>query len=264
MDNQAQTETQVEEAATLQDVAAKSFGPADMDAAQTYIGSVVEICGRENVDPVFNFDTDKELPEGYGLSVIPMSERVAGSGNVVRGVTIAAVPTVDSILNATGGLTWVQKQIGAILNRAVKAAATPNEDGAITSLPLQVLDFITSTRTSALSAFNAIAPLYVKALKDKGLKFINKGLLRQVLASAAFAEQQFPRVGQENWEVVLKSMVAHAAKEGEDAGILAHWLKTRDQIEVDTAEIDLSDIENMLASEEAEAETQGESNTAQA
>lgn len=255
--------TETEAKMTLQDVAAKSFSPSDMDKAQEYIGQVVGVCADENVDPVFNFDTDKELPEGYGLSVIPMSERVAGSGNVVRGVTIAAVPMVSSILEADGGLAWIQKQIGSIINRAVKAAATPNEDGAITSLPLQIVDFITSTRTSALSAFNAIAPLYVKALKDKGLKFINKGLLRQVLASAAFAEQQFPRVGQENWEVVIKSMIAHAAKENEDAGILAHWLKTRDQIEVDTAEIDLSDIENMLASEEDKAEAT-EENTAAA
>jgi len=230
----------------LQDVVSKSFDSSNLQSAQAYIGKVVEACQADNVEPVFNFDTAEELPEGFGLSVIPLTERVAGKGNVTKGICIAAVPSVDTILSTSGGDTWVIKQINAILTRAIKAGATPSEDGSMTSIPFAVNDFITSTRTSALAAFNAIATLYVKALKDKGLKFINKGLLRQVLASAAFAEQQFPRIDQANWELVIKSMTAHAAKEGLEAGILSHWMKTRNEVEVDTADIDLSDIDNIL------------------
>jgi len=250
MNKQNQNETVGAEAQTesftLQDVARKSFSVDDLQNAQSYIGKAVEAAKESGVEPVFNFDTSENIPEGYGLSVIPLTERVAGQGNVTKGLCIAAVPSVDTILADDSGSSWVIKQITDILVRNIKSAAMPNEDGAITSIPFKVLDFTTSTRSSALAAFNAVATLYVKALKDKGLKFMSKGLLRQVLSSAAFAEQQFPRIGQDNWQVVIKSMVAHTSKEGIDKGILAHWAKTRDQVEVSTAEIDLSDIDGMV------------------
>jgi len=238
----------------LQDVGAKSFASTDLNAAQNYISKVVDACTEANIEPVFNFDTNEELPEGYGLSILPLTERVAGQGNVTKGVCIAAVPSVDSILAATGGDVWVRKQINTLLVRAIKAGATPSDDGSITSIPFSIADF-TASRVSALAAFNAIAPLYVKALKDKGLKFINKGLLRQVLASAAFAEQQFPRIDQANWELVIKSMTQAAAKENLEAGILAHWSKTRNEVEVDTSDIDLSDIENILKGDSKDVDT---------
>ena len=75
---------------------------------------------------------------------------------------------------------------------------------------------------------------------------MSKGLLRHVLASAAFAEQQFPRITQDNWQLIITSMKAHAAKEGVDAGILKHWADTRNTVEVSTADIDLSDIDGII------------------
>ena len=78
-------------------------------------------------------------------------------------------------------------------------------------------------------------------------------LLRQVLASEAFAEQQFPRIGQENWQIVLNSMIQHVQKEGIDAGVLKHWLDTRNQTEIDTSEIDLSDIDGMVDAKDAKS-----------
>lgn len=245
MNDQTQTET-TQETMGLQDVARKSFGADDLTNAQNYIGQVVEACNGAGVKPVFNFDTDAELPEGYGLSVIPLTERVTGQGNVTKGVCIAAVPSVNTILSADSGENWVVNQINSILLRSIKSAATPSDDGSISSIPFKVEDFTTSTRSSALAAFNAVASLYVAALKQKGLKFMSKALLRQVLSSADFAAQQFPKIDQENWQVVLKSMMAHASKEGIDSGILTHWANTRNEVEVSTADIDLSDIDGMV------------------
>ena len=245
--NEAQhtTDTNKEQEFTLQDVARRSFSVDELENAQAYIAKAVEAAQAENVNPVFNFDVNEELPNGYGLAVIPLTERVTGQGNVTKGLCIAAVPSVNEILADDSGESWIIKQITDILVRNIKSAAMPSDDGTITSIPFKVVDFTTSTRSSALAAFNSVAPLYVKALKDKGLKFMSKGLLRQVLSSAAFAEQQFPRIDQDNWQVVINSMKNHAAKEGIDAGILTHWENTRDQVEVSTAEIDLTDIEEM-------------------
>jgi hypothetical protein len=246
MNEQTQAETKETEKFTLQDVARKSFSVDELESAQAYISKAVEAAKAEKVDPVFNFDVNENLPEGYGLAVIPLTERVTGKGNVTKGLCIAAIPSVNTILEADSGESWVIKQITDILIRNVKSSATPSDDGSITSIPFKVEDFTTSTRASALAAFNAVASLYVKALKEKGLKFMSKGLLRQVLASAAFAKQQFPKIDQDNWQLVIKSMKAHAAKDGLDAGILSHWAKTRDEVEVSTASIDLSDIEGIL------------------
>lgn len=241
-----QTETTQTEKPTLQDVARRSFSVDELEQAQKYIGEAVALAKAEGVEPVFNFDVEKELPEGYGLAVIPLTERVAGQGNVTKGLCIAAVPSVNTILEADSGESWIVKQITDILVRNIKSAAMPSDDGSINSIPFKVEDFTTSTRSSALAAFNAVASLYVKALKDKGLKFMSKGLLRSVLSSAAFAAQQFPKIEQKNWVVVLNSMKGHAAKEGLEAGILTHWENTRDQVEVSVDDIDLSDIDGMV------------------
>ena len=247
MDTQKNNSAEQTESFGVQDISRKSFAPEDLQNAQAYIGKAVGAAKAGGISPVFNFDVNEELPAGYGLSVIPLTERIAGQGNVTKGLCIAAVPSVSAILQAESGNAWVVKQITDILVRSIKSAASPSADGAITSIPFKIDDFTTSTRSSALAAFNAVASLYVKALKDKGLKFMSKGLLRQVLSSAAFAEQQFPRIGQDNWQVVISSMVAHTSKEGIDSGILKHWAATRDSIEVSTVDIDLSDIDGMVA-----------------
>lgn len=240
-----QTPPDVQNAFTLDDVSRTLFTADDLGNAQDYISKSVTAAQQAGITPIFNFDTTQELPVGFSLAVIPLTERVPGQGNVTRGLCVAAVPSVQTILGDEAGQAWVVKQINNILLRSVKSAATPN-DGEITSIPFKVEDFTTSSSSSALAAFNALASLYVKALKEKGLKFMSKVLLRQVFSSAGFAEQQFPRIGQENWVTVIESMKAHAAKEGLEAGILNHWVKTRDTIEVFVDDIDLSDIDGMV------------------
>lgn len=259
----AQTESKTsEEKLTLQDIEPKYFGPDILDSALGHINNVINIAGNENVEPVFNFDPEGELKDGYGLSVIPITKRVPEKGNKTVGIAIAALPDFDTLYADDNGRNWLIKQTQDSLMRQVKAAAKPKDEGALISLPFEIAEFITTTRTSGLLAFNAVGSLFVSALKKKGLKFMTKVLLRQVLASAAFAEQQFPRIAQENWEIVLNSMVGHVEKENIDAGVLKHWLQTRNETEIDTTELDLSDIDSMVDGDSKDDEAVAETATA--
>jgi len=231
---------------TLQDIEKKYFSIDALEEGLGYVNSVIGIAENEAVEAVFNFDPSEDLPEGYGLAVIPQTKRVPERGNQTIGVTIAAIPDFDTVMDDDAGKSWIIKQVQNLLMKQVDIAAKPKDEGALVSIPFKLSEFITSTRSSGLVAFNLVASLFVSALKKKGLKFMTKVLLRQVLASAAFAEQQFPRIDQENWQIVLNSMIAHAKKENIDAGVLKHWLDTRDQTEIDSTAYDLSDIDDMV------------------
>ena len=232
---------------TVQDIEKKVFPPEMLNEATSYIQEVIAIAEKENIEPVFNFDPAGDFPEGYGISVIPLTKRVAERGNLTYGIVIAAVPTVETLANDEAGANYISKIVTDNLLRQISAGAKPKDEGAQISIPFKVSEFVTTSRTSGLAAFNAVASDYVKALKTKGLKFMSKVLLRQVLASAAFAEQQFPRLSQENWQLVLDSMVAHVKQKGMEAGVLGHWKNTRDTVEIDTSDIDLADIDDILA-----------------
>ena len=210
------------------------------------VNQVVELASQANIEPILNFDPDAALPAGYGLAIIPLTKRVPERGNVVNGVCIAAIPSLETVVQAENGQDWVNKVVTDSLIKQVTIAAKPKDETSLTSLPLSVADFITSTRISGLAAFNEFASLFVSALKKKGLKFMSKVLLRQTLSSAAFAKQTFPRISQDNWNIVIQSMIDHASKAGIDAGVLKLWLETRDKVEVSTVELDLSDIDGML------------------
>lgn len=251
MNDQVEQTNATVETPTMQSIEAKNFEASETEAASSYINTVVELCAAENVEPVFNFDPEQPIQDGYGLSVIPLTKRVTGKGFVVEGVCIAAVPSIDNIVAEASGSAWIAKQVLSIMLKNIRTAASKTAED-ITSIPLKVGDFITSSRASGLLAFNACAPLYVKALKEKStrLKFLNKALLRQILSSAAFAEQQLPGVDQAQWVLVINSMIAHAKTESIEAGLLTHWLNTRDQVEVDTGDIDLSDLDDMFVEDD--------------
>jgi len=230
--------TQPAQQVTLQDIEKKFFPPEQLEASSEYINEVIEIAKKENVEPVFNFDPQGDFPEGYGLSVIPLTRRVPERGNLVYGVVIAAVPTVEKLASEDAGQNYINKIVTDSLLRQISASAKPKDEG--------IDEFVTTSRTSGLAAFNAVASDYVKALKTKGLKFMSKVLLRQVLASADFAEQQFPRLSQDNWNLVLDSMIGHVKQKGMESGVLAHWKNTRDEVTIDTTDIDLSDLDSIV------------------
>lgn len=243
---QMQPQAEQSNAPTLQDVEKKYFSSDNIEQGGAYVNEVVELAQNSNIEPVLNFNPQEELPDGYGLAVIPLTKRVPERGNVVNGICIAAIPELATIQAADNGQDWINKVITDNLIKNVTLAAKPKEEGALTSLPLSVADFITTARASGLAAFNEFASQYVSVLKKKGLKFMSKVLLRQTLSSAEFAKQTFPRIPQENWELVIKSMLEHAAKAGIDSGVLKLWLDTRSQAKVDMAEIDLGDLDKML------------------
>ncbi len=229
----------------LQAIKRKHFSSTALEDGQKYIGEVMQVCDANSIDPVFNFDIEQEFPEGYGLAVIPLTKQVAGFGNVTQGIAIAAVPDYDTVAANPDGVLWIQKQTNAAMLRQIATAAKA-ETGQITSIPFKVADFATTARSTGLLAFNHLATAYVKALKTKGLKLMSKALLRQILASAAFAEQQYPRLPQSNWVAVINSMVKHAEKDGIDTTGLHDWLKTRDVETVKLTDVDLSDIDALV------------------
>ncbi len=231
---------------TLQDVEKKYFSPEQLEAGSQYINEVMVIASAENVEPVFNFETDGEFPEGYGLSIIPLTKRVPERGNLIYGVVIAAVPTVELLASVESGSNYINKIVTDALLRQISAGAKPKDEGAQIAIPFKLDEFTTTSRSSGLAAFNLVASDYVKALKTKGLKFMSKPLLRQVLASSQFAEQQFPRISQENWLVVLQSMAQHVKAKGMETGVLDHWVSTRDEVEIDVTDIDLTDLDSMV------------------
>lgn len=229
----------------LQEVERKVFGSNALDAGQEYIGKVMALCEINEINPVFNFDTEADFPQNYGLSVIPLTERVEGMGNVTKGIAVAAIPDFDAIVDTAEGAAWIAKQATDNMLRQV-ATACKSKDGQLNSIPFSIIDFSTSSRASGLAGFNHVASLYVKALKAKGLKLISKALLRQILASKSFAEQQYPRLPQDNWVAVLNSMIAHAAKDSIDVAGLRHWINTRDTETVDMGDVDLTDIDSLV------------------
>lgn len=244
--NQVAPTAQPAETVSMQDIEKKYFAPEQLEAGSNYINEVMEICAAENVEPVFNFDTDAEFPEGYGLSIIPLTKRIPERGNSTYGVAIAAVPTVELLASEESGTNYINKIVTDALLKQVAAGAKPRDEGAQIAIPFKLEEFTTTSRSSGLAAFNLVASDYVKALKTKGLKFMSKPLLRQVLSSAQFAEQQFPRITQENWQVVLNSMMQHVKAKGVDTGVLNHWLNTRDEVEIDVTDIDLTDLDTMV------------------
>lgn len=230
------------------------FAAANLEAAQIAIGNAIAICDAHKIPYKFNFDTDLDMPDGYGIAIIPESERVAERGNVVIGCIIAAVPEPETIASDVAGAEWARNAVIAALlaklSNTARAMRKPTSE--ITALPFSVTDFITSQRGSSemLGTFNAMASMYVKGLKKKGLDYMSKALLRSTLQSAEFAEQQFPRVPQANWENLLNMMVQRAEQgilvdkvmTKFNPAIFKHWLETRASTEAHPVDVDFSDL----------------------
>lgn len=221
------------------------FDSKKIDAAQDAIGIVSAIAEEHGLKMVFNFDLEATFPEGYGIAIAPISKREK-STNHVLGVAIAAIPDVATVQEVEGGMQFVHDcaitSMIAKLSNSVRPRGDSGETAA--SIPFSVQDFITTNRPDGvLLSFRALAPLYVKMLKKKGLKLITESILRQCLQSSAFAEQQFSKIGQDKWIKILTSMIATAEKEGLAAGMLLEWQKTRDSATLQDDDVDLSDLD---------------------
>lgn len=231
------------------------FSSTNLEAASETISAVVNLCDTAKLKYAYNFDINAEMPAGYGIGIIVNSERVPERGNVVTDILIAAVPEPETVAADTAGAEWSRNAIVSALmaklastSRAMKRAGS-----GIAKLPLTVTEFITSNRggsSDGMGTFNAIAGMYVKGLKKKGLDYMSKALLRSVLQSREFAETQFPRVPQTAWESLLDAMIARAEAGVEidkvltklNPAILVHWKETRDSAEMPEIDTDFSDI----------------------
>lgn len=230
---------------SVEEIKKTYYSSAQLADAQTYLDTVTAIAEQHELDVVMNFDQEKEFPQGYGLAVIPTAKRVDGENTVV-GVAIAAIPDMATVQNHEGGNEFIENAVISNMMAKLANSVRPRGDAGETaaSIPFAVEDFITSNRPEGvLLAFRTFAGAYVKVLKKKGLKFITESILRQVLQSAAFAEQQFPSISQDKWTKILDNMIARAEQEKLPVGMLQEWKQSRDSAELPTKDVDLSDLD---------------------
>jgi len=237
--------------ATMQDIKKQVFAPSQMEAAQTEAQRCMELVTKDGGVTQFNFDPEKEFPAGYALAILPLNKKDAVSKKTVTvGVCVGAVPTVELLKETAEGLAFADDAVVTALSAKLANAARPR-DGATeaASLPYSVTDFITTNRPEGvLVAFRKLAGSYVKLLKERGMRLMNEATLREIMQSAAFAEQLFPNVPQATWEKILDSMIAQAEKLDMIAGQMVDWKETRTTAgmpideELDLADLDLSDL----------------------
>lgn len=246
--NEAATETTASELpAKMGDVKKRYFRPAEMGEAVQYVGHLNNICGADNLR--YNFDPNTEqVPEGWGLFTLPVATKDdTTKQTVITHIVIAKVPSLDAVMDHAKGIEFMEDaMLGEFQTKL--GNATRGKDGG-GNVPVSMLDFITRrSRGESLKPFNDMADGFVKALKESGLKRMNKKLLRMCLTSQAYAEGQFSRMNAKHWETILDVMI----KRGDDAGVntelFAHWRKTRDQVAAPTTDddFDLEKLEDLF------------------
>lgn len=245
-----QAETEIEEEFSIETVERKFFPPDQLEAAAALISQIQSVVEPDMIR--FNFDPDEqEVPDGYGLATVPISERQpGGKGNMTVGIVIAAVPDPELIANHEKGQGFIRDVVQDYFLAKVANAARPKATGVPTTLPFSVDDYIERRRgRESLKTFTEIAPLYVKALREKGLKMLTQALLRQILQSKVFAEQFNRNLEERNfWSGVLDKMIAKASSKSLDPAVLANWKATRDQVQaIDVSELDVDELDEMVA-----------------
>lgn len=244
---------------TASDVKKRYFRPSEIAAeAVAYINGVNAIPGiagtaeRNYADSMIrtNYPADYEFGnDGYGIAVIPVGKQSDDdSGNVVSVIVIAAVPDPELILADDSGQAYVRDVLVNSFCTRLGNAARGKKDGNFAPMPFTVQDFITASRgKESLKTFSELAPEMVKALKEKGVKFMTVQILKNCLQSHAFAESQFgDKISQENWEFVISVLIERAGDKGLDPAILNSWLQNRNQraLELDI-DLDFSDLADL-------------------
>lgn len=222
------------------------YNPNELPKAQARIDEMLAIMSDNSLPVSFNFNQENpEIPDGYGILVAPLQKR-GSDGNETVGALIAAVPTMDAVLEAEGGEDYIRNAVIDSFVAKVVNAARPRSDGkAANILPFSLRDYMERKRGSdALKAFAKIAPKFVTALREKGLKGITQSNLRQVLSSKAFAESQYAKLPQKLWEGLLDKMIAYGNAQKLDVSLFENWKETRDQVAApEIGDIDLDDLE---------------------
>lgn len=230
---------------TLENIKKAYFPPSELEAAEAYLNQCSDVTDLE-----MNFKPENGITEGYGLAIFPISKRGEGDeGNVVIGACAAEVPDFDMLVNHEKGAEFIRETVMDKLIAKVANAVRPRADGSKAgSIPHSITDFLESQRgRENIKAFTATAPTMVKVLRKRGIGFMHTGLLRQVLQSRQFAENQFPNIKQDTWLHVGQHMISLAKKDGIDPAVIQNWLDNREneaavEVEDDAIEKALADL----------------------
>jgi len=221
------------------------FSPDNLEPAQDAINKALAIAHDAGIPVVQNFGDDDELPDNFGVAIRPVSQR----GKGLLGVIVAFVPSVTAIAGHEKGGDFISDVVTSnLLDKMVMQVRGRGADATFGgTLPKTLEQFLApSSRGETLAAFREVQSLFVAALKKKGAKKMTAVLLRQVCESAAFAEAEFPATPQEAWVNIINTMKAKAATKGHDGSLFDHWIETRDKVEVETTELDLSDLDGLV------------------
>lgn len=239
---------------TLADVERRYFSPSEVEDAAAYIAKIEAIPGLDPKDVKRNHDLEGEgLPEGYGVAILPINKRAKDADGepttITTGIGIFAVPDFATIAETERGQEFIRSVVmDQCMNKAANSVRPRTAGAAPVSMPFTLEDFIESRRGSGnLKTFTELAPIVVKFLKKKGAPHMTSKLLKNTLASATFAEQQFPKTEQPVWVKLLESMIGMAREQGLDPAILHSWLNTRNEADVDEMELDMEDLEGLIA-----------------
>lgn len=226
----------------------RAYYSATNPQAETAVATAIAIAEHHKLPISYSWNAANEpIPSGYDVAIIPLTKRTEDKGNVPISLWIAAIPSLETIAGHEQGGRWIQDTIASALMAKFANTVRPSERKQAAgplSVPLTVDDFIVAaTRDQGLSTFREHAKDWIKALKDAGLTAMNATLLRQVLSSASFAAQQFPKIPQSKWVALLDKMIARAQREGLDPGIIAVWKQTRDETVLGADDFDVDALD---------------------
>lgn len=218
----------------LQNLDRSYFSPDEMEQAAEAIAEVQTNVPENKIELNYKLDETDQPPEGFGIAIIPVSQRIDGSTQVIS-VCIAAVPDPRLVAEEEDGADFVNNLVVDHFCTKVASAARPRASGGVGTKPRTIRDFITSMkRDSGLKSYNAFAADFVSALKKYGFgTTLDRNVLRSCLASKAYATAQYPSVPDEMWLKVLSSMRARAETDKLDVQIFSHWENTRANAELD-------------------------------
>jgi len=239
---------------TVQDIKRTHFNMAELEKAGPMIEAVIAAVQKEQgVEDALiktNFDMEKEFPEGYGVVIQPINQKVEREVDgkkkkivEVIGVAIGAIPDYDAIMADKDGAEWARLAVYTAMIQ--KFANATREDASDELVPFAIEDFCTSRRPEGvLNGYREVAPKMIAALKKQGMKWLTDAIFRQCLTSSAYAEQTFPNVAQEKWELIIDKMIEACSKSEISAGVMVDWKETRKNAGLpDIKDIDLSGLD---------------------
>lgn len=233
------------------------YGPESENAMNDAIGKAQAACAAatnpdtgQPITPVLNFDPNEDIPEGYGIAILPVDRKNPRKGEkqLRVGLGIVAVPS-QQLLRASEEpevVNWVNDMLLQVCLNKVANSIRPREDGSLpSSIPFSLHDFATTTRPQTTAVWNEVAPIMLKALQSRDVSFkgVTKDVFRRLLASAEYAKQTAPTIKQKTWALIIEKMKARAKAMNLQTEIFDNMLRTRDEVTFELTLPELDDLE---------------------